>query len=158
TAERRHLYDAGSHRKRILRQHPSLHRAARPLFHDGRQPRQLDRQPRTERRRLRALRKYYRQGADHLLLDPRRRARLGGVALALEGTLEPSLHSGAMTRRGKANPVVASQEPPVAEAAPPAVSAAALDGQKEPRRRRRRGGDGSLEERISYRFKDPMLL
>ena len=62
-----------------------------------------------------------------------------------------------MTRRGKAKSVVASQEPPVAEAAPPAVSAAALDGQKETRRRRRRG-DGSLEERIGYRFKDATLL
>jgi ribonuclease III len=62
-----------------------------------------------------------------------------------------------MTRRGKAKSVVASQEPPVAEAAQPAVSAAALDGQKETRRRRRRG-DGSLEERIGYRFKDATLL
>ena len=62
-----------------------------------------------------------------------------------------------MTRREKAKSVVASQEPPVAEAAPPAVSAAALDGQKETRRRRRRG-DGSLEERIGYRFKDATLL
>jgi ribonuclease-3 len=62
-----------------------------------------------------------------------------------------------MTRRGKAKSVVASQEPPVAEAAPPAVNAAALDGQKETRRRRRRG-DGSLEERIGYRFKDATLL
>jgi ribonuclease III len=62
-----------------------------------------------------------------------------------------------MTRRGKAKSVVASQEPPVAEAAPPAVSPAALDGQKETRRRRRRG-DGSLEERIGYRFKDATLL
>jgi ribonuclease III len=62
-----------------------------------------------------------------------------------------------MTRRGKAKSVVASQEPAVAEAAQPAVSAAAPDGQKESRRRRRRG-DGSLEERIGYRFKDPTLL
>ena len=62
-----------------------------------------------------------------------------------------------MTRRGKAKSVVASQEPPVAEAAQPALSAAALDGQKETRRRRRRG-DGSLEERIGYRFKDATLL
>jgi ribonuclease-3 len=62
-----------------------------------------------------------------------------------------------MTRRGKAKSVVASQEPPVTEVAQPAVSAAALDGQKESRRRRRRG-DGSLEERIGYRFKDATLL
>ena len=62
-----------------------------------------------------------------------------------------------MIRRGKAKSVVASQEPPVTEVAQPAVSAAALDGQKESRRRRRRG-DGSLEERIGYRFKDATLL
>ena len=62
-----------------------------------------------------------------------------------------------MTRRGKAKSVVASQEPPVTEVAQPAASAAALDGQKESRRRRRRG-DGSLEERIGYRFKDATLL
>src|SRR3984885_8066089 len=62
-----------------------------------------------------------------------------------------------MTRRGKAKSVVASQEPPAAEAAQPAARAAARDGQKEPPRRRRRG-DGSLEERIGYRFKDAALL
>jgi ribonuclease III len=62
-----------------------------------------------------------------------------------------------MTRRGKAKSVVASREPPAAEAAQPAVRAATTDGQKETRRRRRRG-DGSLEERIVYRFKDPALL
>jgi ribonuclease III len=62
-----------------------------------------------------------------------------------------------MTRRGKAKSVVASREPPAAEAAQPAVRAATTDGQKETRRRRRRG-DGSLEERIDYLFKDPALL
>ena len=61
-----------------------------------------------------------------------------------------------MTRRGKAKSVVASQEPP-AEAAQPASSAGTTDGQKDTRRRRRRG-DGSLEERIGYRFKDAALL
>jgi len=57
-----------------------------------------------------------------------------------------------MTRRGKA-----SQEPPAAGAAQPAARAATRDGQKESPRRRRRG-DGSLEERIGYRFKDAALL
>jgi ribonuclease-3 len=61
-----------------------------------------------------------------------------------------------MSRRGKAKSVVASQELPAAEATQPAARAA-TDGQKEPRRRRRRG-DGSLEERIGYRFKDAVLL
>jgi ribonuclease III len=62
-----------------------------------------------------------------------------------------------MTRREKAKSVVAPQEPPAAEAAQPAVRAATTGGQKETRRRRRRG-DGSLEERIGYRFKDAALL
>ena len=62
-----------------------------------------------------------------------------------------------MTRRGKAKSVVASQEPPAAEAAQPAVRVATTDGRKDPPRRRRRG-DGSLEERIGYRFKDAALL
>ena len=42
--------------------------AARPLLHDGRQPRQLDRQPRPCRRRLRAVREPGRPRRDHLLL------------------------------------------------------------------------------------------
>jgi ribonuclease III len=62
-----------------------------------------------------------------------------------------------MTRRGKGKSVVALQEPSAVEAAQPAVATAATDGQKEVRRRRRRG-DGSLEERIGYRFKDAALL
>jgi ribonuclease III len=62
-----------------------------------------------------------------------------------------------MTRRGQGKSVVALQDPPAVEAAQPAASAAASDGQKDTRRRRRRG-DGSLEERIGYRFKDAGLL
>jgi ribonuclease III len=62
-----------------------------------------------------------------------------------------------MIRRGKAKSVVASQEPPAAEAAQQAPGAGTTDGQKDSRRRRRRG-DGSLEERIGYRFKDAALL
>jgi ribonuclease III len=62
-----------------------------------------------------------------------------------------------MIRRGKAKSVVASQEPPAAEAARQAPGAGTTDGQKDSRRRRRRG-DGSLEERIGYRFKDAALL
>jgi len=62
-----------------------------------------------------------------------------------------------MTRRGKAKSVVASQEPPAAKAARSAPAAGTTDGPKDSRRRRRRG-DGSLEERIGYRFKDAALL
>jgi ribonuclease III len=79
------------------------------------------------------------------------------MALAVDGALESFVHPGAMTRRGKGKSVVALQEPPAVEAVQPAPSAAAPDGQKDTRRRRRRG-DGSLEERIGYRFKDAALL
>ena len=58
---------ARSRRQRLCRQHPGLHRAARPIFHDGRQSRQLDRQP-LQPGRHGAVREYRRQGADHLLL------------------------------------------------------------------------------------------
>jgi ribonuclease III len=67
-----------------------------------------------------------------------------------------------MKRRRKASSTAAPpQEPSAGEAAgppaPPARSAAPGDGQKDARPRRRRG-DGSLEERIGYRFTDPALL
>ena len=62
-----------------------------------------------------------------------------------------------MSGRGKSKSVVAPQEPSAAQAAKPAAAAAVADGQKDARRRRRRG-DGSLEERIGYRFSDAALL
>jgi ribonuclease III len=61
-----------------------------------------------------------------------------------------------MTRREKAKSVVTPQEPPDVEAQPGAGPATG-EGQKDARRRRRRG-DGSLEERIGYRFEDVALL
>ena len=63
-----------------LRQHRRLRRAARPLFHDGRQPRQFQRfalSPRSGRRRLCAVRESDRPRRDHLLLGRRRRRRPG---------------------------------------------------------------------------------
>jgi ribonuclease-3 len=65
-----------------------------------------------------------------------------------------------MSRRRKAAPRTAPPRNPSAgeiEAAPAAAAAPAADGQKDPRRRRRRG-DGSLEDRIGYRFGDAALL
>ena len=63
-----------------------------------------------------------------------------------------------MSRRSKGKSVASPQELPAIEVVAAAVVAsAATDGQKDPRRRRRRG-DGSLEERIGYRFNDPALL
>ena len=41
------------------------------------------------------------RAADHLLLDPRRRARLGGLALALVGALGPAVLDRAMSRKPK---------------------------------------------------------
>ena len=56
-AQRRELRDARPAGQRFPRQYPGIHGAARPLFHDGRQPRQFDRQPRAVAGRLRAVRK-----------------------------------------------------------------------------------------------------
>ena len=67
-----------------------------------------------------------------------------------------------MKRQRKAASTAAPPQGPSAEEvtgtrAPPAPTAAPSDGQRDPRRRRRRG-DGSLEERIGYRFTDAALL
>src|SRR5208337_3364858 len=65
------------------------------------QPRQFQRFPprrRPGRRRLRAIREPDRARRDHLLLDRRGHAVLGGLALALGGALEPHLSAGPLTR------------------------------------------------------------
>jgi ribonuclease-3 len=67
-----------------------------------------------------------------------------------------------MKRRRKATSTAAPPQRPSAEEvasapAPSVPTAAPTDGQKDARPRRRRG-DGSLEERIGYRFADPSLL
>ncbi len=80
------------------------------------------------------------------------------MALAVDGALEPVVHAGSMSGRGKGKSVPAPQEPSAAEIVrPPAALGESADGQKETRRRRRRG-DGSLEERIGYRFADATIL
>jgi ribonuclease-3 len=80
----------------------------------------------------------------------------------MDHPLEPPVHDREMKRRRIASSAAAPpQEPSAGDAAgppaPPARSAAPGDGQKDTRPRRRRG-DGSLEERIGYRFTDPALL
>ena len=50
---------------------------------------------------LRTVREYRRQGADHLLLGGRRRARLGVLAVAVLGALEQAVHDRAMSRKAK---------------------------------------------------------
>jgi ribonuclease III len=80
------------------------------------------------------------------------------MALALDGALEPAVHTGAMSGRGKAKSVAVPQQPSAVDVAPaPSAPRAATEGQKDSRRRRRRG-DSSLEERIGYRFTDAALL
>src|SRR5262249_44949337 len=139
-AQRRHPYDP-RHARFVLRQHAGLSRAARPLFHDGRQPRQFHRQPRARAGRLRAVREHRRPGRDHLLLDRRGRACLGYMAVAMGRALEPPVHHRAMSRRRKAvadsaprvdtegsaaSPPAASKPPPVAKPpSPPKAPAAA---------------------------------
>ena len=76
-AERRQLRVARLRRQRLLRQHQRLHRAARPFLHDGRQPRQLDRQPGAVGGGLRAVREPDRPRPDDLLLHRRGRTCLG---------------------------------------------------------------------------------
>ena len=117
--------------------------------------------------RLRSLRKHHRQGADHFLLDQGRHARVGSLALALGRALEPDVHAGQMSGRGKGKGKEAAtqrRESPAGElvaakvsakAAAKVAEAAPVDGQKEPRRRRR---GTVLEERVGYRFKDGALL
>ena len=63
-----------------------------------------------------------------------------------------------MSGRSKSKSVVSPQEPSAIDvAAAPVATGAAIQGRKDARRRRRRG-DGSLEERIGYRFSDNALL
>jgi len=63
-----------------------------------------------------------------------------------------------MSGRSKSKSVVSPQEPSAIDmAAAPMTTGVAIEGQKDVRRRRRRG-DGSLEERIGYRFKDTVLM
>jgi ribonuclease III len=77
------------------------------------------------------------------------------VDLAVDRALEPIVHAGAMSGRTKVKSVSAPQEPSASRVA--ASPPEAANNSKDQRRRRRRG-DGSLEERISYRFKDIALF
>ena len=77
-------------RRRHVRQHDGLRGAARPLFHDGRQPRQFERfapRRRSGRRRLCAVRESDRARRSDLLLDRRRHAALADLEMAVDGAL-----------------------------------------------------------------------
>jgi ribonuclease III len=63
-----------------------------------------------------------------------------------------------MSGRGKSKTVSAALEPSVVEAVRATSAADAVDDGPKDSRRRRRRGDGPLEERIGYRFKDAALL
>src|SRR4029079_19476093 len=140
------------------RQHRSLSRAARQLFHDGRQPSQFDRQP-LPAGRLRAVRKHRRPRPDHFLLGARGGTGVGGVALAVFGALEPAVHDRAMTRAAKsyANANAQKTAPQPNERAGVAASAAKKPSTSRGARKRRVAAS-ALEKTISYRFKDRDLL
>jgi ribonuclease III len=63
-----------------------------------------------------------------------------------------------MSGRGKSKSVSAALEPSAVEAVRATSAADAADDAPKNSRRRRRRGDGSLEERIGYRFKDAALF
>ena len=63
-----------------------------------------------------------------------------------------------MTRRRKAQSPVAPAPEPSAHHAAAAPSEVSTEAAKDARSRRRRRGDGSLEQRIGYKFSDPALL
>ena len=86
-------------------------------------------------------------------------ARLGDLALAVGGALEPAVHAGAMSgaRKSANRSLRRKSRLPPRPRQPAARAPRQGDGQQEAPRRRRRG-DGSLEERIGYRFNDAALL
>ena len=96
-AERRELHHARSDRQRLLDNTQVYRGAGRPLLHDGRQPRQFDRQPRAVGRSA-TCRSRISVGPrpDHLLLDRGGASGLGVLALAADGALEPAVHLGAL--------------------------------------------------------------
>ena len=63
-----------------------------------------------------------------------------------------------MSRRRKAKSPVAPAADPSAEHRAAAPSEVSTEAAKDARSRRRRRGDGSLEQRIGYKFSDPALL
>src|SRR6185295_738123 len=164
-AERRELHHARSLRQRLLRQHRALPGAGRALLHDGRQPRQFDRQPRAagaRRCRLRAVREHRRPRPDHLLFDHGRRARLADLALAVVGSLEPVVHDRTMSRRRKRKIASAPAQPPESanggKSIDLAVAAKTPPPETKAPKRRRRGGMPEFEDRIGYRFKNNGML
>ena len=102
-AQRRQVHRPRCRGERAVRQRRALQGSGRALFHDGRQPRQLHRQPRLLGRGLRAVRQPHRPRRDHFLL--RRRRRAGGlplvepVDLAVRHPLEPFLQVGSLDVR-----------------------------------------------------------
>src|SRR5262249_14124169 len=133
--------------------------AARSLLHDGRQSRQFDRQPGREPGRLCAARKPGRSRANHLFLDPGRRARLGNLALALVGALEPPVHDRAMSRRPKGKDITPRQgSDESAGGAPTSINSSAPRPPAAKETKRRKRGAAGFEAQIGYRFRNAALL
>src|SRR5262249_46280548 len=113
--------------------------------------------PRAQPGRLCAVREHRRQSADHLLLDPRRRARLDDLALAMVGALGPTVYDCAMSARPRAPAEPVANSPARGKiAGSRRADESARAAAKEPKRRGR--GTADFEERIGYRFRDPALL
>ncbi len=95
---------------------------------------------------------------DHLLLDPRRRARLAGVALAMVGSLGSPVLDRSMSRAPKVKiaPDI-SPAPPTDGGEPIDLAAFAASPEAKEKKRRRRG-TAAFEDRIGYRFKNAALL
>src|SRR5262249_17953055 len=153
----------------VLRQHAGLSRAARALFHDGRQPRQLHRQPRAGPGRLRTVREHRRSRRDHLFLDRRGRACLGDLAVAVGPALESSVHHRAMSPRRKAaadplprvdpevSPAAITKPAPAPKPGPEKPAAEVPATAKRPARKRRSATLARLEATIGYTFNDVSL-
>src|SRR5258708_36077048 len=153
-AERRQLRIARLRRQRLLRQHQCLQRAARPFLHDGRQPRQFDRQPGAVGGGLCAVREYRRPGPDDLLLHCRRRARVDVVALAHRGALESPIYNRAMN----------DELPDIQTSSASGEAGHQADGGPVPAKKKlgkaaaARAAIAAMEARIGHQFADTGLL
>src|ERR1700732_292830 len=79
------------------------------------------------------------------------------MALAVVGTLEPAVYVGARSRRPRASTVSGKTSRPSADE--PACGSTKTDAVRRPARRKRRDrGPSDFEERIGYRFSNPLLL
>src|SRR4029077_18196995 len=125
--------------------------------HDGRQPRQLHRQPRAVGGGLRAAAEHHRPRPDHLLLHCRGPARLGDLGLAVVDTLEPSVHICAMND-DTADILSATVAPDAGAEVLPARKKARKKRAKSSGKAAAKAVTSAIEVRIGHKFADPNLL